>query len=99
MPGRAKLYTLVIGFLIIIAGVAPYQAVHEWREGETPQALELFRDPVRLALSALVAGVVDLLWLGALAVMTCGRTGTAGLPHLDSQRRTEILRSLTLTRW
>jgi hypothetical protein len=51
------------------------------------------------ALSALVAGVVDLLWLSTLAVMSCGQLAPGDRPHLDSQRRTEILRSLTLTRW
>jgi hypothetical protein len=43
MPGRGQQYLLTIGFLAVIAAVAPFQAGHEVREGESPQALDLFR--------------------------------------------------------
>jgi hypothetical protein len=43
MRGRGPDYLLTLGFLAVIAGVAPYQAALEMREGDTPQALDLFR--------------------------------------------------------
>ena len=41
--GRGHQFLLVLGFLAIVAGVAPFQAVSEIREGEMPQAFDLFR--------------------------------------------------------
>ena len=43
MRGRGPDYLLALGFLAVIAGVAPFQAATELREGDSIQALDLFR--------------------------------------------------------
>jgi hypothetical protein len=46
---RGQHYFLVIGFLFVAGAMGPFQAISELREGETPQALDLFRQAPTVA--------------------------------------------------
>lgn len=43
MAGRGPRYLLTIAFLTLIGAVAPFQALREIRQGESPQALDVLR--------------------------------------------------------
>ncbi len=49
MVGRGQYYLLTIGFLAVISVVVPFQAINEIRQGEIPQALDLFRQAPTVA--------------------------------------------------
>ncbi len=83
-PGAFLLGALLFGLLGVMAQVG-IQAAGGLATGfagpaRAAPALVLLGPRLMLgALSALVAGVVDLLWLGTLAVMSCGQAGTVGV--------------------
>jgi hypothetical protein len=78
-PGAFLLGALVFG-LVGVAAQVSVQVVRAIATGfahETPALVALGPKLMLGALSALVAGVVDLVWLGTLAVLSCGEQGSA----------------------